>query len=191
MSQYYKKYMKKREEERPSDFKLFIAAFLLMMVFFIIVATHLTSSVDISIGENDEGDIKESGLGVKHLIDSRLRFIQMDDISGGTSTQKEKHDIEQDSSKTIKIEQQSGYSGQLNNSYGYDSTQETKPYSQTYTNTQKQVTSAPAKTTQTTGVQHTISVPSAQPKSSTSSAPRPQSSPAHSIQKNLTPTGMN
>ena len=79
MSQYYKKYMKKREEEKPSYIKLFVGAFLIMMVFFVILATHLTSSVDTSIGENDEGDIKESGLGVKHLIDSRLRFIKMED----------------------------------------------------------------------------------------------------------------
>ena len=79
MSQYYKKSMKKREEEKPSYAKLFVGAFLLMAVFFIIVATHLTLSVDTTIGENDEGDIKESGLGVKHLIDSRLRLIQMED----------------------------------------------------------------------------------------------------------------
>ena len=85
MSQYYKKYMKKREEEKPSYLKLFIGAFLLMIVFFVIIATHLTSTVDISIGENDEGDIKESGLGVKHLIDSRLRFIKMEDESISTT----------------------------------------------------------------------------------------------------------
>ena len=90
MSQYYKKYMKKREEEKPSYLKLFIGAFLVMIVFFVIVATHLSSTVDTTIGENDEGDIKESGLGVKHLIDSRLRLIQMEDNSGSQTTNTQK-----------------------------------------------------------------------------------------------------
>ena len=94
MSQYYKKYMKKREEEKPSYAKLFVGAFLLMAVFFIIVATHLTLSVDTTIGENDEGDIKESGLGVKHLIDSRLRLIQMEDTGNLTTKEEKKNKIE-------------------------------------------------------------------------------------------------
>jgi len=59
--------------------KLFFAAFFMMLLLFVIVAVHLFSSVDTAIGENDEGDIKESGLGVRHLIDSRLKFIQMED----------------------------------------------------------------------------------------------------------------
>ena len=77
-NQYYKKYSK-QEEEKPSYIKLFFGAFFMMLILFVVIAVHLFSSVDTAIGENDEGDIKESGLGVKHLIDSRLKFIQMED----------------------------------------------------------------------------------------------------------------
>ena len=101
MSQYYKKYMKKREEEKPSYLKLFIGAFLVMIVFFVIVATHLSSTVDTTIGENDEGDIKESGLGVKHLIDSRLRLIQMEDNSGSQTTNTQKPNINKDRKSVV------------------------------------------------------------------------------------------
>lgn len=76
-NQYYKKYNK--QEEKPSYIKLFFGAFFMMLILFVVIAVHLFSSVDTAIGENDEGDIKESGLGVKHLIDSRLKFIQMED----------------------------------------------------------------------------------------------------------------
>lgn len=185
MSQYYKKYMKKREEEKPSYIKLFIGAFLLMIVFFVIIATHLTSTVDISIGENDEGDIKESGLGVKHLIDSRLRFIKMEDESVATTSKEKPANIDQ-YNKTITDEVNKGYSGNLEKSYGYEPTQQTKPYSQTYTTTQKQAVP-----------QHiedkTVPVPSTKPTVQTRTAPTVQTRtvPTHNIPKNLTPTGMN
>ena len=187
MSQYYKKYMKKREEEKPSYLKLFIGALLIVMIFFVMFATHLMSSLDTSIGENDEGDFKESGLGVKHLIDSRLRFIQMEDRSADVSIKKEKpNDIEQYNT-TINQEDKNGYSGQLQNTYGYEQTQQTKPYSQTYTNTQKQVEQAATHSAKTGGVQGVdIHVPAPTVKKTTTT-----SSPAHNIQKNLTPTGMN
>lgn len=80
--QYYKKYMKNESEENNNKhhyLKLFFAAFFMMLLLFVVIAVHLFSSVDTAIGENDEGDIKESGLGVRHLIDSRLKFIQMED----------------------------------------------------------------------------------------------------------------
>ena len=162
MSQYYKKYMKKREEEKPSYLKLFIYAFVLMIVFFVIVATHLTSSVDISIGENDEGDIKESGLGVKHLIDSRLRFIQMEDAGRIQSKEVEQTNLienTQDNKKNTHIETDKS-----------SETEVTKPViPQTTNSTLKPITlnSQPVK------------------------APTPPVSPAHQIQINLTPAGMN
>lgn len=77
-NQYYKKY-NKSNQEKPGYIKLFFGAFFMMLILFVVIAVHLFSSVDTAIGENDEGDIKESGLGVKHLIDSRLKFIQMED----------------------------------------------------------------------------------------------------------------
>ncbi|MBO6271177.1 hypothetical protein J6O48_00195 [bacterium] len=185
MSQYYKKYMKKREEEKPGYFKLFIFAFLLMIVFFIIVAMHLASSVDISIGENDEGDIKESGLGVKHLIDSRLRFIQMEDVSS-PAPKKETTETIQQYSKDIESVKTEAYNGKYQNSYGYETTQQTKPYSQTYANAQKQYNEAVKAPAQQ---QKTYSVPVPSTKHSAPSVN--YTSPSHNIQKNLTPTGMN
>ena len=195
MSQYYKKYMKKREEEKPSYAKLFIIAFCMIIVFFFIVATHLTAGVDTSIGENDEGDIKESGLGVKHLIDSRLRFIQMEDASG-PSVKKEKDETLEQYGKTIKEEADKGYEGQYKNSYGYEPTQQTKSYSPTYTNSQNQYSAG------TTGASnnannsyanrtYTVPTPQTQVRTTTTPATLKQVSPAHNLQKNLTPTGMN
>jgi len=188
MSQYYKKYMKKREEEKPSYLKLFIGAFLIMIVFFVIVATHLTSGVDTSIGENDEGDIKETGLGVKHLIDSRLRFIQMEDISSPvTKKEKEQPETIQQYGQTVQEEKDKGYEGNLKNSYGYEPTQQTKPYSQTYTTTQKTVT-PPAQTTPA----KTVNIPTYTPVKTTAPTPTTHTTtPTHSLQKNLAPTGMN
>jgi hypothetical protein len=192
MSQYYKKYMKKREEEKPSYAKLFVGAFLMMMVFFVILANSLTSSVDTSIGENDEGDIKESGLGVKHLIDSRLRFIKMEDESAVVQTKEKPANIEE-YNKTIQEEAKSGYSGNLQNSYGYDSTQETKPYSQTYSGVNNEVNSPSkpvAKPAQTASKQ-TAPMP-LKPVSPSASTPAAKTyTPTHNIQKNLAPTGMN
>ncbi len=85
-NQYYKK-NSKQIEEKPSYIKLFFGAFFMMLILFVVIAVHLFSSVDTAIGENDEGDIKESGLGVKHLIDNRLKFIQMEDNNKLPSTQ--------------------------------------------------------------------------------------------------------
>ncbi len=186
MSQYYKKYMKKKEEEKPSYLKLFIGAFLMMIVFFVIVATHLTSSVDTTIGENDEGDIKESGLGVKHLIDSRLRFIQMED-AGKLQTKEAKNkpaNIEQ-YNKEIQEVQQTGYKGKLDNSYGYNDTQQTQPYSHTYNNTPSGNSTSSNYANKT----YTVPTPSTQLRTNSTTAPTP--SPSNQIQKNLTPTGLN
>lgn len=187
MSQYYKKYMKKREEEKPSYAKLFVGAFLLMAVFFIIVATHLTLSVDTTIGENDEGDIKESGLGVKHLIDSRLRLIQMED-NGSLSVNEVKKNTIDNYDKKIETPTDNSYKGQYQQSYGYNQTQQTQPYSQTYSNAQKSV-SIPSATPKQTTQSKTVSVPA---QATHTSAPKPvNSTPSYQVQKNLAPTGMN
>ncbi|MCD8378514.1 MAG: hypothetical protein LUB59_06980 [Candidatus Gastranaerophilales bacterium] len=192
--------MKKREEEKPGYLKLFIGAFLLMIVFFIIVATHFTSSVDTTIGENDEGDTRESGIGVKHLIDSRLRFIQMEDASA-PKKETAKPDIEQ-YGKVIKDEDENGYKGQYQNSYGYNETQQSQPYSQTYNNRQNQYSTYSPSNNYSSGSTGTEQSSSSNYADKTYTAPTPStqlrtqsstpaSSPAHNIQKNLTPTGMN
>lgn len=189
--------MKKREEEKPSYVKLFIGAFMLMAVFFIIVATHLTLSVDTTIGENDEGDIKESGLGVKHLIDSRLRLIQMED-SGNLSIKEEKKTTIDSFEKTIEPDKEETYKGQYQHSYGYNQTQQTQPYSQTYTTTQKSATvpvSAPKPTTTAVKppVPQTVHpvAPAVKPTAPSVPATPRATVPSYQVQKNFAPTGMN
>lgn len=185
MSQYYKKYMKKREEEKPSYLKLFIGGFLVMVVFFVILATHLVASVDTTIGENDEGDIKSSGLGVKkRLIDGRLKFIQMEDISGKPKAVNEKVDIDS-FENTVEVKKVDSYKGQYEKTYNYEPEQKTQPYSPTYNNTKTQQNSA---TSSSQNVQRSYNIPISTPQAKPKTAPTPVST--HSIQKNLAPTGM-
>ena len=135
-NQYYKKYTK-QEEEKPSYIKLFFGAFFMMLILFVVIAVHLFSSVDTAIGENDEGDLKESGLGVKHLIDSRLKFIQMEDSNklpsnqapGVIQSKEEAMNNSNNSSDEVKIQTFGGqdYSNPYGNSNSYSSTQTTFP----------------------------------------------------------------
>lgn len=135
-NQYYKKY-NKQVEEKPSYVKLFFGAFFMMLILFVVIAVHLFSSVDTAIGENDEGDIKESGLGVKHLIDSRLKFIQMEDSNKLPSNQvpnviQSKEEAMNQTTSTSGEAQVQTFGGQdYSNPYGnsntYSSTQTTFP----------------------------------------------------------------
>lgn len=138
-NQYYKKYAKPKIEEKPSYIKLFFGAFFMMLIIFVVIAVHLFSSVDTAIGENDEGDIKESGLGVKHLIDSRLKFIQMED-----NEQRPENDVPKliqapeegtssDSNSDDEVQMQTfsgpNYSNSYNGNNTYTQTQTTFPVS--------------------------------------------------------------
>ena len=192
MSQYYKKYMKKREEEKPGYAKLFIGAFLVVIVFSAIFMTHSLLSVDTSIGENDEADIKESGLGVKHLIDSRLRFIKMEDESAIIQT-KEKTNTLEPYSQAVKEEIETGYNGHLQNSYGYSNSQEKPGVSNTVqTTTVKPITVAtPTKSTASASSSAKPTAPNFKTVPVSTPTPNKTYSPAHNIQKNLAPTGMN
>ena len=134
-NQYYKKY-NKQTEEKPSYIKLFFGAFFMMLILFVVIAVHLFSSVDTAIGENDEGDIIESGLGVKHLIDSRLKFIQMEDNNKLPSNQvpsviqsKEEAMMQTNSPDEVQVQTFGGqyYSNPYGNSNTYSSTQTTFP----------------------------------------------------------------
>ena len=135
-NQYYKKY-NKQVEEKPSYIKLFFGAFFMMLILFVVIAVHLFSSVDTAIGENDEGDIKESGLGVKHLIDSRLKFIQMEDNNKLPSNQvpnviqskEEAMNQTNNSSDEVQLQTFGGqdYSNPYGNSNSFSSNQTTFP----------------------------------------------------------------
>ena len=75
----YSKYKKDKKNNYQNLFLLFLTAFLVMLLFFTAVARHLSPEVDIAIGDEEEVEAKESGLGVKRFIDDRLKFIQQED----------------------------------------------------------------------------------------------------------------
>ena len=75
----YSKYKKDKKNNCQSLFLLFLTAFLVMLLFFTAVARHLSPDVDIAIGDEEEVEPKETGLGVKRFIDDRLKFIQQED----------------------------------------------------------------------------------------------------------------
>lgn len=75
----YTKYKKEKRNNFQNFFILFVTAFLVMLLFFTAVAKHLSPDVDVAIGDEEEVEAKESGLGVKRFIDDRLKFIQQED----------------------------------------------------------------------------------------------------------------
>lgn len=75
----YSKYKKSRKNNFQNFFLLFVSAFLVMLLFFTAVARHLSPEVDVAIGDEEEVEAKETGLGVKRFIDDRLKFIQQED----------------------------------------------------------------------------------------------------------------
>lgn len=75
----YSKYKKERRNNFQNFFLLFVSAFLVMLLFFTAVAKHLSPEVDVAIGDEEEVEAKENGLGVKRFIDDRLKFIQQED----------------------------------------------------------------------------------------------------------------
>lgn len=75
----YSKYKKDKKNNYQSLFLLFLTAFLVMLLFFTAIARHLSPEVDIAIGDEEEVEPKETGLGVKRFIDDRLKFIQQED----------------------------------------------------------------------------------------------------------------
>ncbi len=75
----YSKYKKEKRNNFQNFFLLFVTAFLVMLLFFTAVAKHLSPEVDVAIGEEEEIEAKENGLGVKRFIDDRLKFIQQED----------------------------------------------------------------------------------------------------------------
>lgn len=78
----YDRYKKKRKKENSKNNALtFVITFFVTLLFFTLIAKSLSPDIDVTIGDDSGTDAKETGLGVKKFIDSRLKMIQMDDNS--------------------------------------------------------------------------------------------------------------
>lgn len=86
----FKKYKKNKDVTSKNVLTVFITTFLIMLVFFIGAAKRISPDVDVTIGEDNEVEKKESGLGVKGFIDNRLKAIQSEDTISETQTTKNK-----------------------------------------------------------------------------------------------------
>lgn len=82
----YDRYKKKKKSVDSKNNALkFVVTFFITLFVFTLIAKSLSPNVDVTIGNDSETDAKESGLGVKKFIDDRLKMIQMDDNSSGSS----------------------------------------------------------------------------------------------------------
>ena len=85
----YSRYKKKKENGSKNSVMIFVTTFFAMLLIFTLIAKSLSPNVDVTIGDESETDVKESGLGVKRFIDERLKMIQMEDGSAGVSVKSE------------------------------------------------------------------------------------------------------
>lgn len=84
----YDRYKKKKSDSSKSGVLVAVTTFFVALLFFTVVAKSLSPDVDVSIGDDSQTDVKETGLGVKKFIDERLKMIQMEDNSAGVSINK-------------------------------------------------------------------------------------------------------
>jgi hypothetical protein len=83
----YSRYKKNKKKNNKKSTAIFIATFCGMLLFFIGAARILSPDVDINIGNDPDYEAKDTGLGVKKFIDSRLKMIQNDDNGQSVQTQ--------------------------------------------------------------------------------------------------------
>ncbi len=77
----YERYKNKKESNPNRRLFIFLTTFLATLVVFSVIAKSLSPDVDVTIGNETETEAKDTGLGVKHFIDDRLKMIQMEDTS--------------------------------------------------------------------------------------------------------------
>lgn len=92
----YDRYKKKKNDSSKSGVLVAVTTFFVALLFFTVVAKSLSPDVDVSIGDDSQTDVKETGLGVKKFIDDRLKMIQMEDNSAGVSIKKGSRDNPED-----------------------------------------------------------------------------------------------
>ena len=74
----YERYKREKSSSSNRRISIFITTFVITLLLFIAVVKGLSPDVDVTIGEDEYMDAKESGLGVKRFIDERLKMIQME-----------------------------------------------------------------------------------------------------------------
>lgn len=86
----YERYKREKNSSSNRRISIFITTFVITLLFFIAVVKSLSPDVDVTIGDDESMDAKESGLGVKRFIDERLKMIQMDDTSSNRTLKENK-----------------------------------------------------------------------------------------------------
>lgn len=87
----YDRYKKKKSANPNKRILISVTTFLIALLFFSIVAKSLSPDVDVTIGDESQTEVKDTGLGVKRFIDERLKMIQMEDNSAGVSLKEAKN----------------------------------------------------------------------------------------------------
>lgn len=87
----YDRYKKKKSANPNKRILISVTTFFVALIFFSIVAKSLSPDVDVTIGDESQTEVKDTGLGVKRFIDERLKMIQMEDNSAGVSLKEAKN----------------------------------------------------------------------------------------------------
>lgn len=87
----YDRYKKKKSANPNKRILISVTTFFVALLFFSIVAKSLSPNVDVTIGDESQTEVKDTGLGVKRFIDERLKMIQMEDNSAGVSLKEAKN----------------------------------------------------------------------------------------------------
>lgn len=90
----YDRYKKKKSANPNKRILISVTTFFVALLFFSVVAKSLSPDVDVTIGDESQTEVKDTGLGVKRFIDERLKMIQMEDNSAGVSLKEAKNNRE-------------------------------------------------------------------------------------------------
>lgn len=114
----YERYKREKNSSSNRRISIFITTFVITLLFFIAVVKSLSPDVDVTIGDDESMDAKESGLGVKRFIDERLKMIQMDDTSS-SRTLKENKDQTSTETNDTSFDKYAQQSPSNKNNYSY------------------------------------------------------------------------
>src|SRR5574344_1511728 len=82
----YNKYKKtKKEGNGQKIFVIFVTSFFSMLLIFFAIVSRFSPDINLELDNENTLEAKDTGLGVKHFIDERLKSIQMEDNMAGVS----------------------------------------------------------------------------------------------------------